>query len=273
MTSGQVIISVQSPNTHVRSNGPRPPAVVELPDPLQTVTVGEPFILDAIRSLSDLGDLSTSLSIQGPILSATNGLAPLDGIAGQPLVSGRSLPGYDPREPSQIERYLSVNPFSNLTDRTLPETQGFILTMALQSRPGAPDPGPGEMTAQSVLRDRTLTLEFGGRLADPNARIIEYRVLQANGRPLPSWLERAGRDMIVGEVPIDLDEVRLKIIAVLADGQSTERNIAVDQSTGEIRLSPDDLSWSRPPLFQERFAVSHEFSDAEIKILAETLRP
>ncbi len=184
---------------------------------------------------------------------------------------GRSLPGVDPRGETSLDRYLRFDADRSESDRNLPEVQGFSRSMEL--RPQFGDDGVrGELTVQSVLRGRTITLEFSSSFNGADQRTTEYRVLQADGRPLPDWLERAGKDIVVGDMPVDLDEIRLKIVAILADGSSTERNIIVDLSTGEIRPAPDQLGWSRPPIFQESFALSSEFTEAQLAFLAEALR-
>ncbi|WP_306222978.1 tandem-95 repeat protein [Bosea beijingensis] len=272
LATGQVLVSVLPETATVPSGGQRPPATqptTQPPFPLQTD--GETFILDAVGRIADLGGISTSLTAHGPILSALNDISPLDGLAGKSLVIGRSLPGVDPRGETSLDRYLRHDAERRAIDRTLPEVQGFSRSMELRPQSGD-DAQRGELTVQSVLRGRTITLEFTSRFAEADQRATEYRVLLADGRPLPGWLVRAGKDMVVGDMPIDLDEVRLKIVALLVDGGSAERNIIVDLSTSEIRPAPDQQGWTRPPLFQERFGLPAELTQSQIAFLAEALR-
>ena len=271
--TAQVFVSVLPAGATVPSNGVSGPP--DLPPsqqpPFAVDTAGEPFILDSLRGLADLDDVSTTLNAHGPILSALNGIRSLDGIAGQPLVIGRSLPGVDPRGETSLDRYLGFDANRTGADRGLPEVEGFSLSMLLRPRSGDSAPA-GELTAQSVLRSGTLTLEFFSVFANQGQQATEHRVLQADGRPMPDWLRRAGKDILVGTVPVDLDEVRLKVVAILPNGEAAERNIVVDLSTGEIRPAPDQLGWSAPPLFQDRLALPQELTPAQTAMLADALR-
>jgi len=272
--TAQVLVSVLPAGATVPSDGgPRPPdSPPTQQTPFRPETTSEPVLLDSLQRIDDLGDVSTWLGAHGPILSALSGISSLDGIAGQPLVIGRSLPGVDPRGENGLDRYLRYDPNRTGADRGLPEVEGFSRSMELRPRSGDARPSGGELTAQSVLRTGTLTLEFFSNFPDQNQRATEHRVLQADGSPLPDWLRRVGKDIIVGTVPVDLDEVRLKVVAILTNGEAAERNIVVDLSTGEIRPAPDKLGWSAPPLFQDRFALPHELTAAQVVALAEALR-
>jgi VCBS repeat-containing protein len=271
LATGQVLVSVLPFTATVPSDGPRP-LVPESPGQTspEPQTAAEPIILDAVGRIADLDGVTTSLTVHGPILSALNSMSPLDGVTGKPLIIGRSLPGVDPRGESSLDRYLRFDAERREIDRSPPEVQGFSRSMELRPQFGD-GMARGELTVQSVLRGRTVTLEFNSRFDEGNQHTIEFRVLQADGRPLPDWLRRAGKDIVVGDMPVDLDEIRLKIVAILADGSSAERNIIVDLSTGEIRPAPDQLGWSRPPIFQENFALPSEFTEAQLAFLAEAL--
>jgi len=56
--------------------------------------------------------------------------------------------------------------------------------------------------------------------------------MQADGRALPGWLNRAGPELLVGERPADSERVELRIIAVLSDGTTIERDVVIQTSSG-----------------------------------------
>jgi hypothetical protein len=106
------------------------------------------------------------------------------------------------------------------------------------------------------VRDRTLIVNMSGTSIPNHARIAEYRVMQADGRPLPSWLDRAGGQVLIGERPADVEFIKLRVIAILTDGTSIERDVIIQANSGEIK-----------PLNEKRAEAPALFSD-ELKAKA-----
>ena len=85
------------------------------------------------------------------------------------------------------------------------------------------------------MRDRTLIVNLSSTSIPSHSRVVEYRVMQADGRPLPGWLDRVGTQVLMGEHPVDVEVVKLRVIAILSDGTSIERDVEIRTTTGEIQ--------------------------------------
>ena len=272
--TAQIRISVVPVDTHVRP-GPGQGTDRVLP-PATAATVPafatEAFILDALDGLADLKGVATSLAADGIILSAANGLAGLDGLAGRPLVIGDVGEKSDLSRPSELERYLAPIPRSPAEG--LPEpVHGFVLRVPIADGLGERGPQSGQILVETTLQGRVLGLHLAARAMPADVRIVDYRVLQSDGRPLPGWLGRSARDMLAGAVPPGTHEVSLKVVAILSTGGTVERDIRIDLQTGEVNEARAATPASRPPLFQENFVPPSALPDADLDALGEALRP
>jgi hypothetical protein len=109
------------------------------------------------------------------------------------------------------------------------------------------------------VRDRTLIVNLSSTQIPDHAHVVEYRVMQADGRPLPGWLDRAGGNVLIGERPVDVEEVKLHVIAVMSDGTTIERDVVIQTNSGEIQPLKETKRSDAMPLFSDQL---RQFADA-----------
>ena len=139
----------------------------------------------------------------------------------------------------------------NLNSWDVRGATGFSLRFNI----GASDIASGERVSlilESVVRDRTLIVQFTGLVSDTSAHIVEYRVMQADGKPLPVWMERVGKDLVAGKWPVDQDIVDLKVIALLSDGTTITRDVHIQTNTGEIQPLEQQCTREHPRMFSDQ---------------------
>ncbi|MEO1282364.1 MAG: hypothetical protein AAFV69_11595, partial [Pseudomonadota bacterium] len=68
-----------------------------------------------------------------------------------------------------------------------------------------------------------------------DADVVEYKVQQASGLPLPRWLQQADNGLLLAETPAEGGTIDLKIIAILDDGTTAQKGVTVQLSSGEIQ--------------------------------------
>jgi hypothetical protein len=99
--------------------------------------------------------------------------------------------------------------------------------------------GQGQLILETLVRDQTLLVQISNTFALSGKNVSEYRVMQADGRPLPDWLERVGAGLLAGKRPANSETLNLRVIAVLSDGTSETREVTIRTNSGEIQpLSP-----------------------------------
>ena len=99
-----------------------------------------------------------------------------------------------------------------------------------------------QIIIESVVRDNTLIIQISNTLEIGSKRIVEYRMMQSNGKPLPEWLDRAGRDLLIGRRDANVDTLFLKVEAVYSDGIGRRRR---GQDRYRDRRNPAAEDW--PP--------------------------
>lgn len=127
---------------------------------------------------------------------------------------------------------------------------GFSLrsTFATESATGR----EAQVVIESLVRERTLILRvFSTELAG-HAKVVDYRVTAADGRALPSWLDRVGPQVLMGERPVDAEEVKLHVTAILSDGSTIERDVVVQTNSGEIQPLVLGKRTETAPLFSDQ---------------------
>ena len=125
----------------------------------------------------------------------------------------------------------------------------------------APDSG-------SVAENTTLSVDAAhGILANDSApageSLTRYSVLRADGRPIPDWMSSSGQGLFIGQHPVDVERIDLRIVATFADGSSITRYVSIDTTTGEIKpLKDRHANFDRPKTLSRQFAsLEHEDFD------------
>ena len=95
----------------------------------------------------------------------------------------------------------------------------------------------GQVLLESLVRDRAIYIEISSDLtAHDTADGVDYVVLQADGQPLPQWVQQAANGMLLVEVPSGRDgQLVLKVMARNEQGVLAEQSVALELATGEIR--------------------------------------
>ena len=127
----------------------------------------------------------------------------------------------------------------------------------------------------SVNRDGVLMImleqtSFGAREA---GRVVDFRITQADGSPLPDWLERPSNDLVQGRRAANAEVVDLTVTAIFADGREITQNMRVQAVTGDIKPLPERRADLRPRLFAEQFDLSPMLTAQEGRLLADALTP
>ena len=85
--------------------------------------------------------------------------------------------------------------------------------------------------------------------------IAEYRILQADGAPLPGWLERLSNETLMGERPANIDTISLKVVIIYSDGTSETKSVASETMSGEIKPIAEIRA-------EQVLPFTHQFSSA-----------
>lgn len=92
------------------------------------------------------------------------------------------------------------------------------------------------MIIESLVRDRTLIVQISNSVCDTTKSVQEYRVSQANGQPLPSWLDRAGESLVIGQRSVNVDHVDLSVTVIYTDGSFEKKIVQIDTMLGDVKL-------------------------------------
>jgi hypothetical protein len=89
------------------------------------------------------------------------------------------------------------------------------------------------MTVETVIQNELLVLRLSADAAD-SQKIVDYRIMQGNGEPLPSWISKIGSDLLIGTPATDLETLVLRIKVLFSDGSYETRTIEINIKTGEV---------------------------------------
>jgi hypothetical protein len=126
--------------------------------------------------------------------------------------------------------------------------------------------GSSQIVLESLVRNGNLIVTLSSIQIPGQASVIDYRVMQADGRPLPTWLDRNGKTL-TGHRPADSETLKLKVIGILSDGTTIERDVVIQTISGEIQpLEGSNLAGSKraalAPTFSEQLRTFAEARDA-----------
>ena len=231
------------------------------------------IVLDTVGGLGSLGGISAQLGERGIVLAAVNGVEPLKGLAGADIVDPRAeaVP-IAPHRLWEIERLLGCQLTGSDTQTwDVRGLTGFSLRMGLLGDSDEAITG-SKITIESLVRERILIVHVASDVTDASRGVAEYRMMQANGEPLPGWLERIGAGVLMGERPADLETLELKLTVIYSDGSYETKGVAIETISGEIK--PLLVKEAAMPLpFQAQFAVSAPLTEDAGRELARLLYP
>ena len=125
---------------------------------------------------------------------------------------------------------------------------------------------------ESVIHDGVISLSFEQTRVNPNRHVVDYRVMQADGRALPDWLERPSQDLLQGHPAINAQDLELNVTAIYSDGTYVTELVRIHTSTGVIEPIRQQHSTALPKLFGEQFQAPTTLTDDESKALAKALQ-
>ena len=223
-------------------------------------------ILTTVQGISDLGTSSQGIAAPGIIVATANQISNLGGLGG--IAGGSHI---DPRTTNPVWRLEQMieRQFGRSDATWNPEgLTGFSLRYTFASEQSTNS--HAQLVLDSLVRDRTLIVNMSGTSIPDHAKIVEYRVMQADGRPLPGWLDRAGPQVLIGERPADVEVIKLRVIAILSDGTSIERDVVIQANSGEIKPLNEKRA-EAPPLFSDDLKAKVGQSDAAFDQLLKSL--
>jgi VCBS repeat-containing protein len=237
--------------------------------------VTEPIEVDGIvtRTVRDVGTLDSiadSLTEDGIVLAAANRVSDLNGIG------ALSADGVSQRLTEarlwQIERAVETGGSGRSIDAWDAQgLTGFSLRMDLLAGT-AGSASQNEVIIESFVRERTLIVQISTTGGVAERTVQEYRITEANGKPLPAWLDRAGPSLLVGQRPVELDHVDLRVTVVYTDGSFEEKAIRIETISGEIKPISLHRESSLPKPFAEQFVRTDTMTLEDAESLARALR-
>ena len=235
--------------------------------PYQPIT-GEGAVVDAVFDIHELGSLAGHLTAEGAVLAAANGGRSLDGV-GTMQTSGAVVDTIRQERAMEIARSaIGGRGFQIYEIDGLP---GFSL------RNNVPGNLAGlgmreQIIIESLVRDRTLILQITNTLTPGDKRIIDYRVTRADGTALPAWLDRVGKDLLIGEHAPDEEVINLRVEAIYSDGSTAVEEVTIQTSTGEIQPLKNIQKDATPPaLFKDQLKARPTLSTGQIENLGRAI--
>ncbi len=217
--------------------------------PYQGITA-DGAVIDAVFNIGELHSLANQLSEDGAVLAAANGVRSLGGIGslGANGVIVETIRAERAREIADMAGFGR-----SFQDYKLDGLPGFSMRRDVPGNLGGLS-AREQIIIESIVRERTLIVQITNTLETGSKRIVDYRITQADGTPLPDWLDRAGTNLLIGRRAADLDTLKLRVEAVYSDGSIVVEEVKIDTATGEIQpLKNGRQGSAAPALFSDQF--------------------
>ena len=96
--------------------------------------------------------------------------------------------------------------------------------------------------------------------------------MQADGTALPNWLDRAGKDLLIGQHEPNQEFITLKVEALYSDGSVVVEQVRIDTATGEIQpIKSGRQGALQPTMFNAQLRAKPMLSLDEIQSLARAI--
>ena len=246
---------------------------VPTPQPLVFATSGietEGIIVQTVQNVDSLGSIGGTLSANGIILATANQISNLGGIGGGRLASSdRGVPIGDTAQLWRVERDLGSYHGHDQGTWEPKGLTGFSLRFTFAE--DAAGSGKAQIVLESLVRERTLIVRLSSTELPGSAHVVDYSVMQADGRPLPLWLDRSGSDLLIGNRPAHTEELKLRVVATMSDGTTLERHVVIQTTSGEIQPLELEKRADIAPTFSQQLEKHASRSQMEFERLAEAL--
>ncbi|MGI9422698.1 MAG: cadherin-like domain-containing protein, partial [Hyphomicrobiaceae bacterium] len=217
-------------------------------------------VLDALRAING-EPVNGGIGVNGIVVTAANNIASLNGIerASEPLPQQRLWQMSD-----------KLTEAGGLSAYDAERLTGFSLRMGLTDDfAGTSD--KAQVIIETMVRDKVLIIQLSNTLDQAERKVVEFRVTQADGRPLPQWLDRIDRGTLMGERPADLEQVGLRVTVVYNDGTNDTRTVEIQTHSGEIQPVLEQRAPHAPKLFDDQFNPTEIPADGSLEALSDLL--
>ncbi|MGQ0455520.1 MAG: tandem-95 repeat protein [Hyphomicrobium sp.] len=226
-------------------------------------------VIDAVFDIHSLNSLAGQLSGDGIVVAAANGVSSLGGIG---AVNGNGVVVDAVRAERAREIAFRAGFDRDFKEYRIDGLPGFSLRHSIPGNLGELN-AREQIVIESLVRDRTLIMQISNTLERGARKIIEYRITQLDGSPLPGWLNRAASDLLIGRRDVDVDKVGIRIEAVYVDGSTVIEEVVVDTATGEIQPVKAVRQGDSGPalLFRDQFRAKPSLSGEQVQSLGRAL--
>jgi hypothetical protein len=186
---------------------------------------GPPVIIDTVNQIQFLNGGSDLNGAQGPVITATNGVSDLGGLAAFD-VDGHPVS----QEVARLER---LSDFRFGADQLFDRRFGDI---AVEGMTGfsVQAQGHGQVLVESVVRGPVIYVEV--RDTGGGSPIVQNQIRTRDGGPVPAWIQFDARGLAIIEPPAGVDTIRLIVRSVREDGSVLETPVIIQSATGEIQI-------------------------------------
>ncbi|MEQ1714160.1 MAG: Ig-like domain-containing protein, partial [Hyphomicrobium sp.] len=198
-STAQAIVLV-TPNIHVTGPGmPDAPIQSSLPMPSSQISAAG-AVVAAVEQSGALGSIGNTLGATGLIDATANQVSGLGGIGG--TREGARVIHTDGREVHRIWQLNGVIDPSGSRHSYSWQPEGLTgFSLRHTFAEDAIGDGKAQVVLESLVRERTLIVRMTSTELPGHPTVVDYRVMQADGRPLPVWLDRVGPQVLMGERP------------------------------------------------------------------------
>lgn len=195
-----------------------------------------------------------AITADGAVLDALRAIAshtPIDGLfRGSGAISFAVELG-----DGRIADILSRTHLSDDHASAAPDTgriSGYALQIPIIERFG------GETTSatillETVVRGQTLIIQLSVVDGPSPDWFPDIRLINADGSPLPAWLNEINPTLFKGTLPLEAEGKQLRLAFERPDGSISETEIAIEGSTGLSHTTGHRATPATPSLFEEQF--------------------
>ncbi len=229
-------------------------------------------VLSTVRGISGLGGIANTFGDGGVILSVANQIRPLGGLS--------ALTGPDGAITSTVLDVADLNRLESVLDfygRGRPgETWDIKGLTGFSLRYNQAESVLGaaltrEFSVESLIRDRQLIVNVQ-HLHPLNGRsIVDTRFMMAGGKPLAEWVDVKQGGLVLINWPVDVEQIDLRVVIVLSDGQVVEKDVRIDTVSGEIQPLIPGRRTELPRLFNDQFDVRGILPASQIEAVGRAL--
>jgi hypothetical protein len=225
-------------------------------------------VVEAVFDIGMLRSLAGQLGEHGAVLAAANGVRSLDGV-GRITETGIVV------ETIRAERAREILFSAGLNGKF--QEYGYDGLAGFSMRNNVPGNLGGlsareQVVIESLVRKDTLIIQISNTLQTGTKQIVDYRVMQSDGKPLPAWLDRAANDLLIGRRDVGTEVLLLKVEAVYSDGSVIVAEVQIDTATGEIKpikVAGRDLP--APPMFGDQLQAPSQLTPDQIEGLGRAI--